>query len=157
MRRFIVAAVLAAALIVPTAASAIDPSPPGSPQAAALASPDQPYVAAGECVQFTPNSARAWWSAWFAAPYDLSAIEPCKLPGSLVLTADQYVAAVAINNAFARTRAAAAAVIPAPPVERWAKSLAILRAKIAALSFDPVLNAWRIAYYQSKIAYYLAR
>ncbi len=194
MRRFIVAAVLAVALIVPAAASAVDPSPPGSPQAAALANPDAVYLpAAGNAcgIEFTPKLARTWWNLYFFVPLDLAAVRPGLLPGSLVLTASEYAAAVALNARgntlpdasrdynplnlpvtpgvvgadgieFCPTDSAAPPVplgvtIAIPAVERYAKSLAILRAKIAALSYDPVLNAWRIAYYQGKIAYYLSR
>lgn len=92
--------------------------PAGSPQAAALSSPEAVYlppivtdssgavigrniseVAPGTEIAFTPNSARSWWDAWFANPYDLSKVAPEQLPGSLVLTPTELARAQAINNA----------------------------------------------------------
>lgn len=100
MRKLIVSIMLAGALILPAAALAWES---GSPQDVALANPDKSYVAPDECVQWTPTSARTWWTIWFAKPYDLRTTPPCELPGSLVLTTAEYKVAVAINEAFART------------------------------------------------------
>lgn len=98
---------------------------PGSDQAAALADPTKVYTpaeitdAAGNVIggnivettgaagtAFTPNSARAWWDAWFANPFDLSKIAPAQLPGSLVLSPAELAQAQAINDA---------GNLPAPP------------------------------------------
>lgn len=150
MRRAFLALVLAVAFIVPAGVAALDPSPPGSPQANALANPDKSYMGPDECVQFTPNSARAWWTAWFAQPYDMLALKPCELPGSLVLTADQYDAAVAINENLARVARAAP---PAPlmttvvaPAGPTAAQLAAIWERAVAVGKHPtagqVLATW---------------
>jgi hypothetical protein len=100
MRKFIVSLVLAGALSIPVGVAALDPSPPGSPQAAALATPNAVYLpAAGNAcgIEFTPNTARTWWARYFIAPLDLAGVRPGLMPGSLVLTADEYAAAVTLN------------------------------------------------------------
>jgi hypothetical protein len=102
MRRILVTLAIAAALVIPVAATAADPPEQGSPQESALLQPNVPYLpAAGSpCgIEFTPNQARAWWITWFANPVDLAAVRPALLPGSLVLTPDQYAAAVALQRA----------------------------------------------------------
>jgi hypothetical protein len=109
MRRLIVAAALAVALILPTAASAIDPSLDAGQQAA-LAAPDAVYApavirdstgtitGANACgIEWTPNLARRWWARWFAQPLDLAGVRPGLMPGSLVLTSAEYTSAVALN------------------------------------------------------------
>jgi hypothetical protein len=117
MRRVLAVATLAIALLVPVAATAADewynPSAgvAGTPQQAALAAPDAFYIAPGfgqageQLPGFTPNTARAWWDAWFAHPWDLRLADPAALPGSLVLTAEQGARAVALNKT----------VLPVPP------------------------------------------
>ena len=110
MRRLIFAAVLAVALIIPATASAIDPPPADSVQVAALASPDAVYtpavvrdetgavVGTNACaIEFTPNLARSWWTVYFADPVDLADVRPGLMPGSLVLSAAEYTAAVTLN------------------------------------------------------------
>lgn len=105
--------------------------PEGSPQADALGNPDQPYTDDGK---WTPNSARAWWDKWFAAPYPLSNIPPADLPGSLVLTDEEVKKAQAINDDFARQANAALAPMVAPAKD----TKATLRKYIATYEAIPV-------------------
>ncbi len=57
--------------------------------------------------QFTPMTARAWWDAYFANPYDLSSpAMSASLPGSLVLTSEEKAQARAISAAFAAAKVA---------------------------------------------------
>jgi len=104
MRRFIVTAVLAVGLILPAAASGADPSliTTGDVVYAPAVTKDATGVIVGTnaCgIEFTPNLARKWWNGYFAAPVDLADVRPGLLPGSLVLTPDEYAAAVALNAA----------------------------------------------------------
>lgn len=93
----------------------------GTPQAAALAAADEPYIAAGYGQSgvwlpgFTPNSARAWWAEWFAKPFDMRLVDPAALPGSLVLSAEQGARAVALNKTVLPPPPAYCAGVPCPP------------------------------------------
>jgi flagellar basal-body rod protein FlgB len=62
-----------------------------------VTAPDEPYTAAGEKV-WTPQSARAWWDAWFQNPTNLSGLSPQNLPGSLVLSPEEAALARQINT-----------------------------------------------------------
>jgi len=102
MRRFIVTAVLAVGLTIPAVVSGADPG--------LITTGDTVYTPAvirdatgavtgtNACgIEFTPNLARKWWNGYFAAPVDLADVRPGLMPGSLVLTAEEYTAAVALN------------------------------------------------------------
>ena len=102
MRRFIFTAVLAVGLILPAATSGADPGlvTTGDTVYAPVVIRDSTGAVVGTnaCgIEFTPNLAWNWWTAYFAAPVDLAGVRPGLLPGSLVLTPDEYAAAVALN------------------------------------------------------------
>ena len=104
MRRLIGAIVLAVALIIPAAASGADPSlvTTGDVVYTPAVTKDETGATVGTnaCgIEFTPNLARKWWNGYFASPLDLADVRPGLMPGSLVLTADEYAAAVALNAA----------------------------------------------------------
>jgi hypothetical protein len=93
----------------------------GSPQAVALGAADTPYILAGYGQSgvwlpgFTPNTARAWWAAFFAAPFDMRLVDPAALPGSLVLSAEDGKRAVALGKVTNPPPPATCAGIPCPP------------------------------------------
>src|SRR3990170_7424235 len=102
MRRFIFAAVLAVGLILPAATSGADPSLITTGDTvytpAVIRDATGAIVGTNACgIEFTPNLARNWWTGYFAAPVDLAGVRPGLMPGSLVLTAEEYTAAVALN------------------------------------------------------------
>ena len=102
MRRLIVGVVLAVGLIIPAVASGADPSLPTTGDAvytpAVIRDATGAIVGTNACgIEFTPNLARTWWTAYFAAPVDLADVRPGLMPGALVLTPDEYAAAVALN------------------------------------------------------------
>jgi len=92
----------------------------GTPQAAALAMSDEPYILPGlgqsgvPLPGFTPNSARAWWTEYFANPFDMRLVDPAALPGSLVLTAEEGKRAVAIGKTVTRVPPQSCAGVPCP-------------------------------------------
>ena len=102
MRRFIFAAVLTVGLILPAVASGADPALITTGDAIYLPAITRDatgtIVGSNACgIEFTPNLARKWWTGYFAAPVDLADVRPGLMPGSLVLTPDEYAAAVALN------------------------------------------------------------
>jgi len=102
MRRLILAVVLAVGLILPATTSGADPSLPTTGDAvytpAVIRDATGAIVGTNACgIEFTPNLARTWWTAYFAAPVDLADVRPGLMPGALVLTPDEYTAAVALN------------------------------------------------------------
>ena len=102
MRRFIVTAVLAVGLVIPAVVSGADPSliTTGDTVYTPVVIRDATGAVTGTnacAIEFTPNLARKWWNGYFAAPVDLAGVRPGLLPGSLVLTPDEYTAAVALN------------------------------------------------------------
>jgi len=102
MRRLILAAVLTVGLIIPAAANGADPSLITTGDAvyipAVVKDSTGAIVGMNACgIEFTPNLARKWWNGYFAAPLDLAGVRPGLMPGSLVLTSDEYAAAVALN------------------------------------------------------------
>lgn len=109
---------------------------PGTPQYDALASPDAAYIPAGigqggeSLPGFTPTSARAWWTAWFASPYDLRLVDPAALPGSLVLTEAQAAQAIALSKTTLPAPPASAP--PNPNLYQGSTTLSIIQREIAA-------------------------
>ena len=102
MRRLIVTAVLAVGLTIPAVVSGADPSlvTTGDTVYTPVVIRDATGAVTGTnacAIEFTPNLARKWWNGYFAAPVDLADVRPGLLPGSLVLTPDEYAAAVALN------------------------------------------------------------
>ena len=104
MRRLIVTAVLAVGLTIPAVVSGADPSLVTTGDTvytpAVIRDATGAVTGTNACaIEFTPNLARKWWNGYFATPVDLADVRPGLLPGSLVLTPDEYAAAVALNAA----------------------------------------------------------
>jgi len=102
MRRLILAVVLAVGLILPAATSGADPTlittGDGVYAPAVVKDSTGAVVGTNACgIEFTPNLARSWWTAYFADPVDLADVRPGLMPGSLVLSAAEYAAAVTLN------------------------------------------------------------
>jgi hypothetical protein len=157
--------------------------PVDSPQANALANPDAPYMLVdglnGNLVSFTPTSARAWWDAWIAHPFDLTKVAPGALPGSLVLTLTELRQVQAINNAgglppppaweppnpytvglAAATPAATSAASPTSSTRVPATTLATLRRYISNLSaakHPTAAQRQELAIYRARLADYISR
>ena len=191
MRRFIVTAVLAVGLTIPAVVSGADPG--------LITTGDTVYTPAvirdatgavtgtNACgIEFTPNLARKWWNGYFAAPVDLADVRPGLMPGSLVLTAEEYTAAVALNArgntlsdaprdwnplalattagligadgvAFCPTDSRAAPIPLGIAVpSRYVASIARLRTYMARLTAC-ACNPIKLALYQARLDVYLSR
>jgi hypothetical protein len=105
-----------------------------SPQGKALANPDQSYIDTSQGDQaFTPNTARAWWDQYAAAPTNMLTISPGQTPGTLVLTPEQL--------AQMRALQAPGNTLPAAQQPNDPNSFGGYGSAAAALQASPILTS----------------